>query len=410
MIPSCAQYDSFNFIIYNASCQYSLTAFFRHNPQHFLDSAVIPCDNKKTMSDKFRFPNPFKKTVSTFARLAASIVLIACIIFTITISVTFFSRPIPLFGILISTIISCFLTVPATLLLEPLFKQPVKKQDSHNMEGKLAAQQNEIKTLKARNEELQDKSSFYERKIQLLENLSSNLDTYKDVFKVCFRDYQQNATIKQRERLAEANNTNHLKKWLSSSSKNYDEILSIMECLITYQRGIDLQNIRIAKIKEDTVVVSGIVPEYTTPPRFDYQEFFSELRHVKQDKNGKTKNVKIKTDDKSQLQLAKKQDEYKAMFEEAFKNGSKQDDDAPEIIKRAQDFIKIILQPIYKYVEFDDNAVISKNPMPILDFLRSEQEFCDKMLNEPEESTVLLIQDTGASSSSTDTPSPQPEQ
>lgn len=347
-----------------------------------LTEPQFPAIINKAMSEHKRwFANPVRKTVGTVTRVAASVMLLAGIVFTITISATFFSRPVPLLGILLSTIISCFLTIPATIMLEPLFRQTQKKREQ-GAEEQLEAQQKEIKGLKARNEELSEQSTYYKRKIQLLENISSNMDTYKDVFKVCFRDYQQNATIKQRERFNEEDYTNHLKKWLDISSKNYDEILSIMDCLVTYQRGVDLQNIRIAKVKEDTVVVSGIIPEYTIPPRFDYKEFFSELRHVRLDENGETKNVKIETDDESKRELSTRQNEYKTMFEDAFMNGNRQDDDAPEIIKRAQDFIKIILQPIYKNIEFDDSDVVGHNPVPFLDFLRSEKELCGKLLNE----------------------------
>lgn len=303
---------------------------------------------------------------------------LACIAFVIALCIFLFSRTIPVLGIVLSSVVSAFLMIPVTLYLIPFFKS-VHDDIQTEKDLQILQQKEQIETLKAEAEQFATKQEAFEHKLKLLQNLTFNMETYKDVFKICFRDYQQVSTIKQREKFNEADYTNSFKKLIGQESKNYDEVLSIMDCLISYQRGVDLQNIKIAKINDDTVVVSGITPEYTTTPQFEYKEFFSEFRHVKLDKNGDTRHITVEKDEESAQQLASKQNEYKANFEDSFISGHEQDADAEEIIKRAQDFIKIILQPIYKHVEFDD-ALLTQKAVPLLDYLRSETRLYNSRL------------------------------
>ncbi len=307
-----------------------------------------------------------------FVNVLMSALFLACIAVVIGASVFLFSHTTPVLGIILSSVLSAFFMIPAVLYLIPFFRSMHEEAETAK-DLKIAQQQQEIEQFASREE-------AYRHKLKLLQNLTFNMETYKDVFKICFRDYQQTSTIKQREKFNEADYTNSLKKLLGQESKNYDEILSIMDCLISYQRGVDLQSIKIAKINDDTVVVSGITPEYTTAPRFEYREFFSEYRHVKLDKNGDTRHITVETDGDSARTLASKQNEYKAMFEDSFMSGHEQDSDAEEIIKRAQDFIKIILQSIYKHVEFDD-AQLAQNAVPLLDYLHNETALYTKRLN-----------------------------
>ncbi|HAO30540.1 MAG TPA: hypothetical protein DCQ43_04230 [Treponema sp.] len=304
---------------------------------------------------------------------------LACIAFVIALCIFLFSKTIPVLGIVLSSVLSAFLMIPATLYLLPFFKS-VNENMQTEKDLQILKQKEEIASLKSEAEQFASKQEAFEHKLKLLQNLTFNMETYKDVFKICFRDYQQVSTIKQREKFNEADFTNSFKKLIGQESKNYDEVLSIMDCLISYQRGVDLQNIKIAKINDDTVVVSGITPEYTTVPKFEYKEFFSEYRHVKLDKNGDTRHITVETDEQSARELASKQNEYKASFEDSFMSGHQQDADAEEIIKRAQNFIKIILQSIYKHVEFDD-AELTQDAVPLLEYLRSETKLYQNRLD-----------------------------
>ena len=322
---------------------------------------------------KKKLSSPAKKAWNVTRAVLSTVFILLCMSFVVFISCTLFSRFTSKFGIIFSSALCAMLAIPLTLIWVPFVRKSVKTEESAKDE-KIREQKKEIDELQSQNEKYRSEQKSFKEKIHLLENLTFNMETYKDVFKMCFRDYSQNATLKNREQFNESDYTNVIKKWLDSPSKNYDEILSVMDCCVQYQRGVDLQNIRIAKINDTTVVVSGIQPEYTTMPSFKYKDFFSEVRHVKLDKNSCIRDIHVENENDYRTILEQKKEEYKAQFEESFIKGKTTDDDADEIIKRAQDFVRIILEPIYHNIEFEDER-LAKNSLPLLEYLKTETDF-----------------------------------
>ncbi len=317
-----------------------------------------------------RFIALTKKATLAAGKTLAAAGLFICIITTICASIEILAYRHSIAAIIVSSLICSLLTVPLTLTCMKLFRTVEQPQEQN---AALKAEQ-ELNSLKK-------EKNDYKRKVMLLENLSFNMVTYQDVLKMCFRDYRQEGIIKQREHFNEEDYSNPIKKFLELPSKNYDEVLSIIDWFVTYQRGVDLKNIKIAKINEDTIIVSGIKPEFTTPPHFEYKDFCTEIRHVKLDKNGEQKQITIENGEKAHSVLNKKTAEYKKILEESFSKGEKPDEDALEIKTRAQEFIRIILQPIYKNVEFEEKAIAS-NSMPFLDFLAAETDAYKNLLAE----------------------------
>lgn len=314
-----------------------------------------------------RFMTWLKKALLTAGKTLAAAGLFTGMIITICISIEFLAYRHSVAGIIISSVTCSLITIPLTLIITKLFRN--FEIDSSKTSLQTEQELNSLK--KEKND--------YKRKIMLLENLSFNMVTYQDVLKMCFRDYRQEGIIKQREQFNEEDYSNPIKKFLEMPSKNYDEVLSIIDWLVTYQRGVDLKNIKIAKLNEDTVIISGITPEFTTQPHFEYKDFCTEIRHVKLDKNGEARQITVESGEKAHTILNKKTDEYKRILEESFSKGGRPDEDALEIKTRAQDFIRIILQPIYKNVDFEENAV-SSTAMPFLDFLTAETNSYKKLL------------------------------
>lgn len=318
-----------------------------------------------------RFIVSLKKAILTAEKTLAAAGIFICIITIICTSIELFAYRHSVVGIVISSVLCSLLTIPITLICKDLFKNSNTKEQKTLLQA-----EQELKTLA-------EEKNDYKRRVLLLENLSFNMVTYQDVLKMCFRDYQQEGIIKQREQFNEEDYSNPIKKLFEMPSKNYDEVLSIIDWFVTYQRGVNLKNIKISKVNEDTVIISGITPEFTTPPRFEYKDFCTEIRHVKLDKNGETKQITIENGEKAHSVLNKKTAEYKKILEESFSKGGNTDEDAVEIKNRAQDFIRIILQPIYKNVEFEEKA-ISSDALPFLDFLTTETASYKKLITEEE--------------------------
>ena len=330
---------------------------------------------------KKKLPGKSKRLFQKVIDIFIVPLLLISIALSISVSLIFFKRPASL-GILFSSIMTGFLTIPLTLLLRPKFRSALRKSDEA-IESEAAQSQKEVNLLKQENLDYKNREDFYRHQIQLLENLTFNMETYSDVFKICFRDYQQTATIKQRERYNESDYTNALNKLIGNSSKNYDELVAVMDCIVTYQRGVDLQNIRITEVGWDSIVVSGIIPEYTSRPVFDYRDFFTEIRHVKLGKSGEPNHISVLQNTNVSRILEEKVSECRQQFEESFLSGQNQYEDSTEIIRRAQDFIKVILQPLYPKIEFSGETPAAES-RPLLDYLRIQTEQYKKLLSSQE--------------------------
>ncbi len=303
-----------------------------------------------------------------FLKALAFVSLISLITF---VCIKMFARTAPILGILVSTVTGCVLMVPVTILLLP-FVQPLLRHASQEQDKLIYEQQKQIDMLEQKNAMLEESCIDYGRRLMLLENLTVNMNTFKDVFKVCFRDCQQVSTIKQREKI-------NFRDGSVFGHGGYDEVLAVMDCRVSYQRGVDLQNIMVSRINDDTVVVSGIEPEYTSRPRFEYKDFFCELRSVELDRKGDVKKVSVKTgtdsaDSTYQKDLDERRNLYKADFEDEFTGGLSQNEDASEIVRKTQDIIRILLEPIFSHVEFDDSKALDS--VPLLELLNSERNLC----------------------------------
>ncbi|MBQ9538652.1 MAG: hypothetical protein IJU95_05230 [Treponema sp.] len=329
-----------------------------------------------------RLSAPVRRTVGLVFRIASCAMLIACIIVALYLSLAI-ARATPRLAVLISSAAVGCLSFSLALTSLPLLKK-LLRYDERQIQEQVREQELELERLRKDKEAYEEKAIDFQRRITLLENLTFNMETYRDVLKVCFRDYRQEATIKRRESFNEDDGEasfsplSPLNKMLGRQGKSYDEVLSVMDCTISYQRGVDLQKIKIAKVNNSTVVVSGLSGEYLTMPRFDYKDFFSEIRHVKLDKEGELKRINVESGEYYEHELKKRQSEYKAQFEDSFLNG-KDSDDNEEITRRAEDFIRIILQPIYSHVEFD-NTIPAADSKPLLEFLRGETGLYRAML------------------------------
>ncbi|MCR5620477.1 MAG: hypothetical protein K6G18_01345 [Treponema sp.] len=315
-----------------------------------------------------RMTAPVRKSLSLAIRIAGCAVLGACIVVSLYLALAV-ARVTPRLAVLFSSAATGGFSFALAIVSLPLLRKLIRA-DERELQRQIREQEAELDRLRREKEGFEEREVDFQRRIALLENLTLNMETYRDVFKVCFRDYRQEATIKQRESFNEEEEDSGWNKMLGRKGKSYDEILSIMDCTVSYQRGVDLQKVKIAKVNNNTVVVSGLSGEYLTMPRFDYRDFFSEIRHVRLDKNGDIRRISVEDGEYYGKELRRRQGEYKAQFEDSFLNG-KDSDDSEEITKRAEDFIRIILQPIYAHVEFDNSIPVSES-QPLLDFLRGE--------------------------------------
>lgn len=317
--------------------------------------------------------SPVKKGLSALVFFVSNVILISLICGTIFFAMTFRTRWTVNLNILFSSIICSFLTVLLTLIWAPVLRKKIISEESER-EIEIREKDEEIQRQKNEIQLYQENEIDLKTKISLLENLTFNQPTYQNVLKLCFLNSESASTIKQREILNEKDN-HGFGKVVHGATKEYDELISVINYKVSYQLGIDLCKLRITQTARDTIVISGLDPDFTSTPHFDYENFFTELRHVKLSRDDRVKEIEIQDNDSSRDTIIKKQSQYKSDFEDSYLSGKNMDSESAETIKRAKDFITLLFKPLYRHVQFEDK-LISKNALPFMDYLNREISKC----------------------------------
>jgi hypothetical protein len=162
----------------------------------------------------------------------------------------------------------------------------------------------------------------------------------------------------------------------------YDEALVIIVHDINAKFGIDLKQVKIAKTKDDSVVVSGIRPRFIGADKNESKTLLKEIRRV-DNKLGVPYRVRIK-DQRQDVTLADiKAEQYELEFQKKLSEGMEMTFMDNVIVQLAQNFIKIVLAPLYSNIVF--NNVDAPEALPLLDYLTKE-------INENYEEKYKLLQ------------------
>ena len=326
--------------------------------------------------------SPAKRGLSGLIFFVSNLILISLICGTIFFSVSFHTRLTVNFSIISSSLICSFLTILLTLIWIPVVRKKIISE-GREIERTIIEKDAEIQRQKNEIQVYQENEMDLKTKISLLENLTFNQPTYQNVLKLCFLNSESTSTIKQREILNEKDN-HGLGKVVHGATKEYDELISVINYKVSYQLGIDLCKLKITQTARDTIVISGLDPDFTSTPHFDYENFFTELRHVKLSKDDRVKEIEIQDSDSSRDTIIKKQSKYKSEFEDSYLSGKNITSESAETINRAKDFITLLFKPLYRHVQFEDKLV-SKNALPFMDYLNQEISKCKTALEQIKE-------------------------
>ena len=327
----------------------------------------------------------FKATGDFFVnhfRIISSAGYAICMAVVIFVSVVLFSKKDSTFGILFSSSLCSLLMIPITLNMSHVMKSRAALEESKK-DLKILSQIQEINKLKSENE-------LTLRKLQLVEDTKFNIPVYQDVAKLTLKEIKRSGTIVKKEQIEDAKPRNYYEKIFGVSSRHKDEILSVINYEIIFKCGINLQNIRVSRINEDSILVTGITPEYTSEPVFNFTDVISELRHISLDHSGKEKRISIEKDWESDAATGEKVVQYKSDAKTEFCNEFSLKEDL-ELVKAARNFIQVMLAPVYKHIEFEEEAFsLSDKGLPLLSFLQNESKNCREQLVKTKEGSELL--------------------
>jgi hypothetical protein len=131
--------------------------------------------------------------------------------------------------------------------------------------------------------------------------------------------------------------------------------------------GVDLNDVKIVKLDGNAVAVSGIHPIYIGADKNITTTPVKEIRRNNY-KKGVISSVIVQNNAQS-LNLADKYAESsKADFQAKIKNELNFMDDA--VVQLAQNFIRVMLAPLYKNIKFTDDE--QPNALPIVEYLQKE--------------------------------------
>jgi hypothetical protein len=162
----------------------------------------------------------------------------------------------------------------------------------------------------------------------------------------------------------------------------YDEALVVIAHDINAKFGVDLKEVRIAKANDNSVVVSGIRPKFIGANQNESKTLVKEIRRI-DNKFGVPYRVRIK-DQRQDVTLADiKANQYELEFQKKLSEGMEMAFMDNAIVQLAQNFIKIVLAPLYSNIIFNNTDV--PEALPLLDYLTKE-------INENNEEKYKLLQ------------------
>ena len=287
-------------------------------------------------------------------------------------------------GILVSTFLCCIFTVPIVTAVNNIVARQAGKSiiDENNAEIRMlraqaatARAENQVRMLEKEKLEHQvalakqsiEIETLYDN-IKLLENAQLSMQSFEKILELALLQTNFKQSLVRKERISDVN-----EGWGFKADLYYDEILVIIAHDIVAKFGVDLAKIKIAKIDGNTVVVSGIAPMFVGAPINVTDYILSEIRRIDLKEIAKsgeynTRKVEVfKTPEAINRATAKAQ-EYAADFQRNLKQEFGFMDDA--IIQLAQNFIKVILAPVYRSIRFDD--VDRPDALPLMDYLKKE--------------------------------------
>jgi len=165
------------------------------------------------------------------------------------------------------------------------------------------------------------------------------------------------------------------KGWNIRAEYYHDEVLVVSSYDVNAKFGVDLKEIKVIKVDNDTVIVSGIRSKYIGSDKWERNNHVKEIRRVDY-KYGEWFRTRI-LDARQDVVLADiKEQQFDLEFNKSVREGMELTFMNDVVIQLAQNFIKIVLAPLYKEVKFDN--IERPEALSLLDYLANELKESDE--------------------------------
>ena len=284
------------------------------------------------------------------------------------------------FAIIFSTVLSCILMLPVISSFNNLIKIRVEGAMIDETRAEIRAARAEAARLQAENqvrnlerERLNNQITIAKQTIEMealndsikvLEHAQLSMQSFQRILELALLETNLKQTMVRKDPITQPEGG-----WGIRADYYYDEVLVIMTHDIGAKFGVNLNEIRISRIDGNTAVVSGIRPIFIGASRNIADTLVQEIRRVNI-KNRVVDTVVIDNSSNAKTRANNYAGTYATEFQTRLSRGTELGfmDDA--VIQLAQNFITVMLTPLFRTIRFDN--AYRADALPIMAYLENE--------------------------------------
>lgn len=290
-------------------------------------------------------------------------------------------------AIVVSSVLCCIIMVPMVVSFSHYIQRMVKHTILNEEEEKITALRNEFKVKTLEQQKLENEVKLARQSIEienlnkkniLLERARLQMQGFKQIAELALTQANFKYTLVKKEPTTDITDG-----WKIKADYYHDEVLVVSTYDINAKFGIDLREVKITKTDNNSVIVSGIRPKFIGTDKWERDNLIKEIRRVDY-KYGEWYRTRI-LDARQNGNLADiKEQQFDQDFNKRVREGMELAFMDEVIIQLAQNFIKIVLAPIYDQIIFDNTD--RPYALNLMDFLVNELD-----VNDEEKSRLLKI-------------------
>ena len=330
-------------------------------------------------------------------------------------------------AIVFATVFSCLFMVLVSSAFNNLAAEKLKNTVIDEENAGVRAARAEVERRKAQNlRRMLEKDRIEKRKalviqdiaivelnnrIKLLEGAGMRMQNFQSILQMALLQAEIKETVFKKEILPD-----YKSNFEFDLSQNYHkmfyrhheyELLAVISHDTSAKFGIDLNEVKIAKITNDTVSISGIHSIFIGNTKNIANKIIKEIRLNSYDSNGELTATNVLNSAPSVVYATKLADTYIESFSKSLREGEKLEYMDSAVIQLAQNFLTVILSPLYSNIRFDERDL--PGALPLMDFFQKEIEDIRNIqikimnINDDPSSVILPSEDNSEITSAFDT-------
>lgn len=285
-------------------------------------------------------------------------------------------------AIALPAVLSCFLMIPVISAFNNLVDTRIEGVIIDEGKAEIKAQKAEVARLKAENkirelerEKLENQIVIAKQSIELqalndniklLESAEISMQSFQKILEVALLQTNLKQTLVRKEPVTPLETG-----WGLRANYYYDEALVIIAHDIQAKFGVDLNEVKVSRQDDNTILVSGIRSKYIGSNKNISDTVLKEYRTLNF-KNGELVSVDTKYDSASRSRVDKKASAYESEFQKKLSDGLELGFMNDAVIQLAQNFLKVMLAPVYRNIKFTNDE--QPEALPLMKYLQKELE------------------------------------